>query len=296
MIASPLVPNAGTKLIRKVDSSKIIERYRSELDFDVSKYFVGTHIEVRECEASGYQFYYPFSLVGDESLYRHLQQFDWNYKDTKWEYSRSAELLQRGSSVLDVGCGKGAFLAIASQRGMRTRGLELNASAADFARSAGLEVSTETVSDHAKANPERYDAVCSFQVLEHIPCVYRYIGDCIAALKPGGILVFGVPNNDGFLKYAEAVLNMPPHHMGLWTKKSLMALCGIFGLDVIAIETEPLQEIGWYLSVMERHFLKNELALRAYYKSGLSRLMKLIVIHRAEQIPGHTILAAFRKL
>jgi 2-polyprenyl-3-methyl-5-hydroxy-6-metoxy-1,4-benzoquinol methylase len=295
MIASPLVPNAATKLVRKIDSSKIIDGYRKELNFDVSEYFAGVHVHVRECEASGYQFYHPFSLVGKESLYRHLQQFDWNYKPYKWEYERAAEMLAVGS-VLDVGCGQGAFLSIANKRGLKTHGLELNASAAQVARDRGLSVSVELIGDHAKANRETYDAVCSFQVLEHITDVHQYISDCVGALKPGGTLIFGVPNNDGFLKYADAVLNMPPHHMGLWTRKSLTALTQIFNLNLKLIETEPLSEIDWYMSVMENRYLGNKgLARSLYFRSGAASATKRMVTGLANKIPGHTIFAVYHK-
>jgi len=295
MITSPLIPNANTKLVREIESSKVVEGYQNELNLDVTEYFAGPTFQVRECEASGYQFYYPYSLVGNESLYRHLQHFDWNYKAHKWEYNRIAEFLRGDSTVLDVGCGQGAFLTIAEGKGLEAHGLELNSSAAELARSNGLRVSTESISDHARANPERYDAVCSFQVLEHIPHVNTFIADCIAALKPGGLLVFGVPNNDGFLKYADAFLNMPPHHMGLWTERSLSALADVFDLKLIMIEREPLQEIDWYMSVMERRFLRGRLVRKIYYSLGGARVMRAIVSYRSNNIAGHTIVAAYRK-
>jgi 2-polyprenyl-3-methyl-5-hydroxy-6-metoxy-1,4-benzoquinol methylase len=295
-VESPLVPGGATKLIRKINRSKIIENYQDQLQIDVSEYFAGSPtVYVFECEASGYQFYYPFSLIGRESLYRHLQQFDWNYKAEKWEYDRAVNLIDVGSTVLDVGCGQGAFLTIAKKYGLKAHGLELNASAAQIARDNGLSVSVEFLSEHLKTKVT-YDVVCSFQVLEHISEVHQFIEDCLAALKPGGKLIFGVPNNDSFLKYAnDAILNMPPHHMGLWTRKSLTALTNIFGLEMKMIETEPLAEIDWYMSVMENRFLPKGVLRRVYHKSGCSCLLKAMVAKSAERIPGHTILALYQK-
>jgi SAM-dependent methyltransferase len=295
-INSPLVEGGHASLVNRIDSRTLIEGYQKELQHDVSGYFADTPtVEIYECEKSGYRFYYPYSLVGGEDLYRHLQAFDWNYKPDKWEYRRAAEMIKKPAKVLDVGCGQGAFISIANSVGLQARGLELNSSASAVARQNGLDVSVEMVGEHAKKNVAKYDAVCSFQVLEHIPDVRDFISSCIQALKPGGILIFGVPNNDGFLKHADAVLNAPPHHMGLWTGKSLMSLTDIFPLRLLTIETEPLAEIDWYVAVMERRYLKNRLLRSAYHRLGISKFTRRLIAARSARIPGHTILAAYEK-
>jgi SAM-dependent methyltransferase len=297
LIDSPLVVGAKARLIGSIDSRTLIQGYHDELGHDVSSYFADVPlVEVYECERSGYRFYHPFSLVGREELYQYLQQFDWNYKPNKWEYQRAAALIKKPATVLDVGCGKGAFLKIAKEHDLDGFGLELNSHAADVARKNGLKVSVQMIDRYATENQNSYDAVCSFQVLEHIPDVRPFIEACILATKPGGTLIFGVPNNDGFLKYADAVLNSPPHHMGLWTEASLRSLDGIFPIKLLSIETEPLAEIDWYVAVAERRRLKNTYLRAAYFKLGLSNLTRKVVAAKAHRIPGHTILAVYKKV
>jgi len=295
-VESPLMNGVEAHYVGSISRNSLVSRYADQLGVDISDYFKDlTEVTIYECPSTGYRFYYPFSLTGREDLYQHLQQFDWNYKPDKWEYQQAASSIPRGARVLDVGCGKGAFLSIAARHGLVGTGLELNSSAVQVATEGGLDVRRQFVGEHASAHKEFYDAVCSFQVLEHIPDVSEFISGCLQCLKPGGLLIFGVPNNDGFLKYAEAPLNAPPHHMGLWTRKSLESLTKIFPLRIVSIKNEPLAEIDWYLAVQERRFLKEGFARRLYHKLGVPKILRRLVAARANQIPGHTVLVAYRK-
>lgn len=296
-IQSPVVKNSDARLVRVMDAGAIIEGYRTAYEIDVAKYFAGLDkVGVYECQATGYRFYLPFSLQGHESLYHQLEKFDWNYKEEKWEYARALQHIPGGSRILDVGCGRGAFVHLAEKFGHSASGLELNSSAARDARNAGLNVLIETIGAHAARNTEQYDAVCSFQVLEHISNVQEFIDDCMLALRPEGILIFGVPNNDSFLRFDDsAVLNAPPHHMGLWSAKSLSLLSHAFRLELKALELEPLAELEWYASVMERRYLNARWFRAVYFRLGLSHLWRYYVRMRAYNIPGHTILAVYQK-
>jgi SAM-dependent methyltransferase len=297
-IDSPLAIGAFASQIDILESASIIRGYRDMYGVDVAEYFLGApRIAVYECQETGYRFYHPFSLAGREELYQQLERFDWNYKPGKWEYDRAVVHIPKASRVLDVGCGRGAFVKIAAQSGLDPHGLELNTSAISVARRQGLSVSAELIGDHAQHALGTYDAVCSFQVLEHIPLVRQFISDCLRVLKPGGKLIFGVPNNDGFLGHDRgAVLNVPPHHMGLWSSQSLSALPKLFPMRLTALELEPLAEIDWYATVVERRHLTRPRLRSAYYRIGLSRLFRWYIAGKVKKIPGHTILAIYEKV
>jgi len=296
-LASPLTGRRdAAALVKSIPSAEIVRRYREEFGYDAAHNFAGVpEAGLYECGDTGYQFFFPFSMTGDESLYRTLQQNEWNYKEDKWEHDTALAHVSPGWRVLDVGCGRGSFLHKAQALGATVTGIELNRSAAAAARARGIEVVEGLLQGHARERPAFYDVVASFQVLEHVADPRAFVEDCIRVLRPDGRLILGVPNNDGFLRYADAPLNGPPHHMGLWNRRSLSALCELFPLKPRTFEVEPLAEVDWYQSVMERRYLRGRWQRSLYYRLGGARLFKRYLAENAATIAGHALLAVFER-
>jgi 2-polyprenyl-3-methyl-5-hydroxy-6-metoxy-1,4-benzoquinol methylase len=297
-IVSPLDGTRCAALVTSVPAASIVNSYQRNYQIDVSEYFKDIpQVRTYECSATGYRFFHPFSMAGNDSLYRHLGRFPWFYQEDKWEHAVALRYLRASGKVLDVGCGTGNFLVQALRhKNALVTGIELNGDSAQIAREKGLEVTSELIDAHARHRAGYYDAVCTFQVLEHIAEVGSFIENCLSVLAPGGIFVVGVPNNDGFLKFApDAALNGPPHHMGLWTRESLMALTRLFPLELIGVEIEPLKEVDWYRRVMEQRYLPQRWMQSVYYRLGGSKIFQRYVEENASSIAGHTIMAVFRK-
>jgi len=298
-IPSPIMPeSASAKLVDTLRTDRIAQLYRELYGYDASEDFEGlSEIAVYECEGTGYRFYYPFHLEGKEKLYRAIEDLEWTYQEGKWEHDTVVEHIPEGSSVLDVGCGRGAFLAkVKAKRSDKVTGIELNKSAAAYARERGIDVVEALIGEHAKERPAFYDVITSFQVLEHIANPIPFLRDCVAALKPGGLLVLAVPNNDGFLRFdPDAILNQPPHHVGLWNARSLAAIASLLPVSLETIEEEPLREVDWYRQVMERRYLPRRWQRSLYYRVGAHKIFARFIEENRQTISGHTIIAYYRR-
>lgn len=299
-VASPLTQRVdGARLMMTVATSSIRRAYKDQFGYDATECFSGVNeVGLYSCVDTGLEFFLPASVAGPESLYRTLEQFPWNYEESKWEHKVALALLKDGDRLLDVGCGRGAFLSHATQSAAVTAlGIELNQSAAQFARNRQLNVCDELIEAHALTHREAYDVVTSFQVLEHLADPAGFLAGCVAALRPGGRLILGVPNNDAFLRFDDAaVLNGPPHHMSRWGRRSLEALAGLYPIRVASVETEPLLESTWYCEVMERRYLRHRVTRALWYRLGFHKAFRAYVEENAANIDGHTILAVYEKL
>jgi 2-polyprenyl-3-methyl-5-hydroxy-6-metoxy-1,4-benzoquinol methylase len=183
-------------------------------------------LKLYKCNDSEYYFYYPFNISGTSHFYQKLQNFDWYYLTDKWEYNYALRYISAYSQLLEIGAGSGHFLLKAhKEKKVHIVGLELNDHAIKQAEENNVKIIKDNLESFSLNNPNCFDIVASFQVLEHITNVKNFFESSLKLLKKNGLLIVSVPNNDSFIKYDyQNVLNMPPHHMGIWTKTSLLKI------------------------------------------------------------------------
>ncbi len=295
---SPITGGNTITLERKIPSSYVIKSYLESYGIDVTDLFNDkAEVEQYRCAESGFRFYGPEHLAGDSKFYGLLQEFPWYYMDWKWEHQLVYDRLSQGQKVLEIGCAEGAFIKRLDKASLAV-GLELNEYAVDTAQMAGLDVRNETIQTHATANPEKYDVVCSFQVMEHVSDVKGILKSSIDALSPGGTLIISVPNNDSFIRHSpDSILNMPPHHMCLWDEGSLKNLEEFFDIDFESFAIEPLQK--YHYPVICNNWIEQKCG-RGIFGKVIKKLAKWTGVHhlvglRKNQIKGHSIIAYFTK-
>jgi 2-polyprenyl-3-methyl-5-hydroxy-6-metoxy-1,4-benzoquinol methylase len=106
---------------------------------------------------------------------------------------KAIERFVKKGRMLDIGCGRGILPALMRERGWEAQGLEFSETAARHARELQVPVFVGNLPD-SPYEPESFDAVVLWHVLEHVPDPVEALAKAREILRPGGLLVLAVPN------------------------------------------------------------------------------------------------------
>lgn len=301
-VKSPITGSENVVLEKDISVEFLIDAYKKQLGIDVKRSFEGVErVCMYRCLDTGYRFYHPSSIGGDDRFYQDLERLPWYYMDWKWEHAIAFDIVKGDDKVLEIGCARGGFLQKVREKGAETTGLEMNSSARKECAQRGIEVFSDPIEVFSKGRADAYDVVCSFQVLEHVYAVHDFIKASLSVLRPGGVFVVSVPNNDSFIfRNDDIIMNMPPHHLGRWNMNTLIKLQDHFGMKIDAIHIEPLQpyHLGYALDVAREKKNSPRGIMKVYAR--LFERMTAQAVHTgiasvSAYMVGHTILAVFKK-
>lgn len=298
-ICSPLTGSNDVTLLKVIQSEQLICDWKRELQIDITEELHGCEkIYLYQCNQSGLKFFAPLDIAGSGALYEQLKKHDSLYMNDRWEHYTALKNLQDCKKVLEVGCAYGAFIKSGIEANLDITGIELNEAAAKFSQLQGLPVECTDLQIVAKLHPASLDAVCSFQVLEHVPDPKSFIDHSIQLLKPNGKLIFCVPNSESFLKYEYNLLDMPPHHLTQWSESSFKYLEAIFPLKTEKILVEPLAtyHVSAYLESYKKYLSTispiAKLFLNRYTTAFLKEILNTGI---REFLTGQGLYVQFRK-
>jgi len=203
----------------------------------VSRHTPAPHTNLRECGECGLRYFTP-CVPGDGDFYERLMGAA-GYEANRWEFGEVATKLRPGADVLDVGCGRGAFLQLIESSAGHVVGLDTNRSAISELRGRGIEAEAVSIAEFADRRPHSFDAVCAFQTLEHLASVRELIEPAVECLRPGGRLFLSVPNRDRAWREPYEPFDYPPHHVSRWHGAQCAVLARRYGMTLHAVEREP---------------------------------------------------------
>lgn len=301
MIVSPLTNFQDVTLLKTFTSEKLIADWKSIFNIDISEELQDhQEIYLYQCKDTKLKFFFPFDIAGSDKLYEQLQKFDWFYMPDKWEHRIALKNLSGCNNILEVGCAFGAFVESALKLGLNAQGIELNLAAVEVAKEHNLPVEGIDLQKFVEKYPLSQDAICSFQVLEHIAEPRKFIELCLQSLKPNGKLIFCVPNAESFLKYQYNLLDMPPHHMTQWTASTFKSLENIFPIKLEKVIKEPLADyhVRSYVDSYGSHFCSISPFWRIIFNRYTNRLYTYILSKSGLRniVVGQSIYVQFCKL
>jgi 2-polyprenyl-3-methyl-5-hydroxy-6-metoxy-1,4-benzoquinol methylase len=132
------------------------------------------------------------------------EQFSKEIKENKFRkeferFKRTADIIQDGSLVLDLGCGKGEFLEYLHDKkpACRINGVDFSKIATDFAKNRMpygnfYPINVESVGFYSSFL-SKFDYAVSFETLEHLDRPELLVSESYKVLKDGGWLIISTP-------------------------------------------------------------------------------------------------------
>ena len=145
--------------------------------------------------------------------------------------------------LIDVGCGNGDKLKLATQLGWQALGIELDASAVKAAQAQGLQVEQGGYELLANYKGQAGCVVCS-HVLEHVHEPQHLLQLLLESLSPDGVLLLSVPNAASFLRshYGENWRGLEaPRHLAIPNGPWLADYLRAQGMRCAQVQSYPLE-------------------------------------------------------
>ncbi len=119
------------------------------------------------------------------------------------------------SSVVDLGCGRGEWLELLSERGFAPHGVDLDEGMLAACYERGLQASKGDAINFLKALPDASQLVVSgFHIAEHLPFadLLELVQEALRVLRPAGLLILETPNPENLRVAGTSFYLDPTHH------------------------------------------------------------------------------------
>ena len=213
------------------------------------------------CPQCSFAFADPF-VAATPAFYAELYDSDSGYAEWRWEFQRTFDVLRmlaatgdlRAFTLLDVGAGAGGFASRILSEIADCRDLlctEYSEYGRDRIRRRGIRCVQGGLNDvDVQEHRHAFDVICLFQVLEHMNDLEAVFCRLSLLARDTGHLFIAVPNHAQRAYFDKWGFHedMPPVHIGRWTRQSLEIIANRHGWRLEEDETEPAP----YVSVLSR--------------------------------------------
>jgi SAM-dependent methyltransferase len=221
-----------TSLTLKREVERLLDRSSSQISGAAASTTADRQTAVPSGEAAALTDLDSFKYVGFEDSFRGSRD---DIRDRLAAYVPKFEGL---SDVLDIGCGRGEFLDLLRERGIRGKGIDVNHEMVEVSRSRGLDVSkADALAYLSQLDDASLGGVFAAQVVEHLDPAYlmRLIEACYHKVRPGGLIVLETINPACWLAFFESYIRDLTHVRPLHPE-TLQYLLRVSGFQNVGIE------------------------------------------------------------
>lgn len=197
------------------------------------------------CECASCGFVFSKEIPTQEVLDNYYRNYGVNQYLSPITIKRYNELLdkfepyRKTNKIIDIGCGIGYFLEEAKKRGWEVYGTELSEKSAEICNAKGINTYKGFL-DSKNYEPEMFDVITSFEVIEHINYPLKELKYFNDILRKGGLVYITTPNFNSLLRYRlkeKYNIISYPEHLSYYTPKTLTQVFKICGFNRLKIET-----------------------------------------------------------
>lgn len=208
-----------------------------------------------------------FVQMSEMAVYNYKEEyFDNNkYRDNKCqnrENERRKRVVQKfcskGSRIIDVGCASGEFVSYVKDE-FDIFGCDFSSNAIKFAKTKNPQIKDRFWIASAKelsADGEYFDAVCMWDVIEHIDDPKEAVHHALSILKRDGYIFISTPDVGTFfakITGSKWPFMTPPEHTSFFNKKSMQYLAKCMHLKIVKrINKGKWANLGFILYKMNR--------------------------------------------
>ena len=255
-------------------NSKVAAQHYILIEKDPRKFnLLKSHIEnlwgqndckIVECEFCDFCYSDPF-VAGDELFYTIAYNRS-SYPSWKWEFQQTYDILEKSSKndlkLIEIGAGDGRFVKRIASNILKRENIyctEFSKFGKQEIEKSGIKCFNKDFRNFTSTDfDEKFDIICMFQVLEHLDKIDLTFQKLNWLLKSGGSLFIAVPNSERieFNELNDALLDMPPNHIGRWNKKSFEIVGKQNGFRLNDFKVEEFNFIGMSIQFIHYRMLQ----------------------------------------
>ena len=197
-----------------------------------------------------------------------------SYSEIKAHQQEYVNYFAKCTNVIDLGCGRGEFLTVLKEHGIKATGIDSYKKSVDYCRTRGLQVVQRDAIEYLREQKaESIDGVFAAQLIEHIPtkALLELCKESYRVMKPESYIVLETPNPMCLSVYMNSFYLDPSHknpvHPHLM--EYLMKECGFHDVHVVFTEAS---KVGYRLPLLDVEYCKN----LAEFNDGVNLLSDIV--------------------